>query len=216
MVHIEKELLIFSDDLSSPLHSPPWAVSLRFLEKYHPHLSLKSTTLTFPQLCPSIYSVTLNKLPAPRSSAVNKEQNLETKGWKSDWEYSKHQPAWYVGTDERVLDICAFLEPYNHTQMWSPSHCRTKIYFLRSQNSRIKRPQCNACAYACSAVSESMDCSPPGSPVHGIFQQEYCSGLPFPPSGDLSDPGTEPESLLPPALVGGFFTTVNYHFQITV
>ena len=115
-----------------------------------------------------------------------------------------------------VLDIGAFLEPYSHTQMWSPSHCRTKIYLLRSQNSRIKWPQCNACAYACSAVSESMDCSTPGSPAHGIFQQEYCSGLPFPPSGDLSNPGTEPESLLPPALAGGFFTTVNHHFQITV
>ena len=29
--------------------------------------------------------------------------------------------------------------------------------------------------------------------------------MPFPPPGDLPDPGTEPPS---PALVGGFFTTV--------
>ena len=35
-------------------------------------------------------------------------------------------------------------------------------------------------------------------------RQEYYSGLPFPPPGDLPDPGTEPDS---PALVGGFFTT---------
>ena len=34
--------------------------------------------------------------------------------------------------------------------------------------------------------------------------QEYWSGLPFPPPGDLSDPWTEPMS---PALAGGFFTT---------
>jgi len=39
-----------------------------------------------------------------------------------------------------------------------------------------------------------MDHSPPGSSVHGIFQAriEYWSGLPFPPPGDLPDPGIEP------------------------
>ena len=35
-------------------------------------------------------------------------------------------------------------------------------------------------------------------------RQEYWSGLPFPPPGDLPDPGFGPE---PPALAGGFFTT---------
>ena len=37
--------------------------------------------------------------------------------------------------------------------------------------------------------------------------QEYWSGLPFPPSGDLPDPGIEIPSLTSPALAGGFFTT---------
>ena len=36
-------------------------------------------------------------------------------------------------------------------------------------------------------------------------RQEYWSGWPFPPPGDL--PGMEPESLMSPALAGGFFTT---------
>ena len=35
-------------------------------------------------------------------------------------------------------------------------------------------------------------------------RQEYWSALPFPPPGDLLDPGIEPAS---PALAGGFFTT---------
>ena len=39
-----------------------------------------------------------------------------------------------------------------------------------------------------------MNCSPPGSSVHGILQQKYWSGLPFPPPADLPDPGTEPVS----------------------
>ena len=32
-------------------------------------------------------------------------------------------------------------------------------------------------------------------------------GLPCPPPGDLPNPGTEPESLISPALAGGFFIT---------
>ena len=38
-------------------------------------------------------------------------------------------------------------------------------------------------------------------------RQEYWSGLPCPPPEDLLDSGIEPESLMPPALAGGFFTT---------
>ena len=34
----------------------------------------------------------------------------------------------------------------------------------------------------------------------GFFRQEYWSGLPFPPPGDLPDPGTEPVSLVTPEL----------------
>ena len=41
----------------------------------------------------------------------------------------------------------------------------------------------------------------------GFSRQEYWSGLPCPPSGDLPDPGIEPASLASPALVGRFFTT---------
>ena len=38
----------------------------------------------------------------------------------------------------------------------------------------------------------------------GFFRQEYWSGLPFPPLGDLPNPEIEPSS---PASSGGFFTT---------
>ena len=38
----------------------------------------------------------------------------------------------------------------------------------------------------------------------GFSQQEYWSGFPFPPPGDLPHPGTEPMS---PALAGRLFTT---------
>ena len=39
-----------------------------------------------------------------------------------------------------------------------------------------------------------------------FFRQEYWSGLPFPPPGDLSNPGTELSSPTSNALAGGFFT----------
>ena len=38
-------------------------------------------------------------------------------------------------------------------------------------------------------------------------RQEYWSGLPFPPPGDLPDSGIKPMPLMSPALAGGFFTT---------
>ena len=41
----------------------------------------------------------------------------------------------------------------------------------------------------------------------GFSRQEYWSGLPCPPPGDLPDPGIEPSSLTSPASAGGFFTT---------
>ena len=41
----------------------------------------------------------------------------------------------------------------------------------------------------------------------GFSKQEYWSGLPCPPPGNLPDPGMEPVSLRSPMLAGGFFTT---------
>ena len=38
-------------------------------------------------------------------------------------------------------------------------------------------------------------------------RQEHWTGLPFPPPGDLPDPGMEPESLRSPALASRFLTT---------
>ena len=41
----------------------------------------------------------------------------------------------------------------------------------------------------------------------GFSRQEYSSGLPWPPPGDLSTPGVELTSPASPVLAGGFFTT---------
>ena len=44
-------------------------------------------------------------------------------------------------------------------------------------------------------LCDPKDCNPSGSSVHGILQQEYWSGFPCPPPGNLPDPGIETESL---------------------
>ena len=53
-------------------------------------------------------------------------------------------------------------------------------------------------------LCDAMDCSPPGSCVLEFSRQEYWSGLPLPPPGDLLSPESKPTS---PALAGRFFTT---------
>ena len=57
------------------------------------------------------------------------------------------------------------------------------------------------------ALCDPADYSPPGSSVHGISQQEYGSGVPFPTPGGLPCPGIEPVSTESPALAGRFFTS---------
>ena len=53
-----------------------------------------------------------------------------------------------------------------------------------------------------------MNCSQPGSSVHGILQARTVEWfLPSPPPGNPPNPGIEPASLMSPALTGGFLTT---------
>ena len=52
-----------------------------------------------------------------------------------------------------------------------------------------------------------MDCSPPGSSVHGILQIRTLEWVAMPFSRGSSQPRVEPASLMSPALVGRFFTT---------
>ena len=49
----------------------------------------------------------------------------------------------------------------------------------------------------------------------GFSSQEYQSGLPCPPPGELPSPGIEPVSLTPPALADRLFTTSTTGSPIT-
>ena len=50
----------------------------------------------------------------------------------------------------------------------------------------------------------------------GLSRQEYWSGLPWPPPGDLPDPGIEPTSFMSSALSGEVFITSTWETHITV
>ena len=66
---------------------------------------------------------------------------------------------------------------------------------------------CAKLLHSCPTLCSPIDCSPPGSSIHGILQAEYGSGLPCPPPGNLLTPGIKPASLMSPVLAGEFFTT---------
>ena len=48
----------------------------------------------------------------------------------------------------------------------------------------------------------------PASSVRGLFRQKHWSELPFPPPGDLPDPGIKPLSLASHVLAGGFWDAI--------
>ena len=60
---------------------------------------------------------------------------------------------------------------------------------------------------SCPALCDPMDCSPPGSSVHGILQARILEWVPMPFSRGSPNPGIKPTSLTSPALTGMFFTT---------
>ena len=60
---------------------------------------------------------------------------------------------------------------------------------------------------SCPTLCKPMGYSPPGSSVHGITLARIVEWVALSSSRDLPDTGIEPASLVPPALVGGFFTT---------
>ena len=75
---------------------------------------------------------------------------------------------------------------------------RTEACSCNTQSHRKVQPTHPTCSAVlshnsqlCLTLCDPMDCSPPGSSVHGILQ---ASGLPCPPPEDLPNPGIKPRS----------------------
>ena len=61
-------------------------------------------------------------------------------------------------------------------------------------------------AQSCPTLCYPIDCSLPGSSVHGILQARILEWVAIPSSRGSSDPGIESMSFISPALADRFFT----------
>ena len=84
----------------------------------------------------------------------------------------------------RLKGMCMHVFTHTHT------HHSIPLYFLPLDLS-LPYIMCVRVAQSCLTVCDPMDCSPPGSPVHGDSPDKNTDGLPFPSPGDLSNSGIE-------------------------
>ena len=89
--------------------------------------------------------------------------------------------------------------------------CLEKLSIVKSicKSQLIFRGLCGKSLKLCPTLCDHLDYSLPGSSVHGVLQARILEArvLPYPPPGDLPNPGIKPASLVSPTLAGGFFTT---------
>ena len=62
-------------------------------------------------------------------------------------------------------------------------------------------------AQSCLTLCDPMDCSPPGSSVHGFPRREYWSGLPLSSPGNIPDSETQPASTYISCFASAFVIT---------
>ena len=94
---------------------------------------------------------------------------------------------WYTHFEKTVW--------YNLLYLWMNLPYKPEVLFLdicsRGQNYLCC---CYLVIKSCPTLLQPMDCSSPGSSVHGILQARILAWVPFPSPGDLSHAGIEPES----------------------
>ena len=68
-------------------------------------------------------------------------------------------------------------------------------------------PVCAKSLQSCLTLCDPLDCSPPGSSVHGIIQVRILEWVAMPSSRKSSPPRDHTPRSLRSAMAGGFFTT---------
>ena len=128
-------------------------------------------------------------------------------------------------------NVSSKMERLPTATVWYTSHCLTshsnglcvfktssfvKNMHVRRDYNRKSRPErdrshsCFRCLWWCSVMSNSMilwTIAHHAPLSMGFTRQEYWSGFPCPPPGDLSNLENEPTSLMFPAVAGRFSTT---------
>ena len=93
----------------------------------------------------------------------------------------------------------------SHPAMYSIQHGARGFKIISEQVCAVYAKSPQLCPTVSHEIPWAIDSQAPSS--MGFSRQEYWSGLPCPPPGDLPQPGIEPASLRSPTLAGRFFTT---------
>ena len=69
------------------------------------------------------------------------------------------------------------------------------IHHVSHKSTLLTVRSCAKLLQSCPPLCDPMDCSPPGSSVHGILRARILEWVAMPSSRGSSDPGIKPESL---------------------
>ena len=117
--------------------------------------------------------------PLAHSYCILQGQNVSTILWLPQMSQNKVIPSLYSVV-------------YRHTQ-WYAGKCLTTSS-LKKKEAKICRHYCCLFTQLCLALCDPMDCSRPGSSVHGILQARIVEWVAISFSRDLPDPGIKPMS----------------------
>ena len=129
------------------------------------------------------------------------------------------------GEDNRKRPSCSIVgdrlrefshHPFSGSTAWLWMRCSSRVWNNVGKCLHMKKATEHDWHIHCAVLSRfscvglfvtlwTVACQAP--PSTGFSRQEYWSGLPCPPPGDLPDPGIKPMSLTSPALADGFCTT---------
>ena len=99
--------------------------------------------------------------------------------------------SWTIGV-ERVETVADFI--LGGSKITADGDCSHEIKRHLLLGRKVITNLESEVAQLCPTLCNLVDCSLPGSSVHGFSRQEYWSGLPFPSPGHLPNAGIEPRS----------------------
>ena len=133
-------------------------------------------------------------LPGLASPPFPNEQLLESAHWGSGKVMEVERWLFPIIKETGDKERLGAQEP--HRALHGIDKQRTKCpanYSCLLKTSHLRVGMCSV-AQSCPTLCDPVDCSPPGSPVHGVLQTRILEWGPCPHPGDLPDPGIEPMS----------------------
>ena len=100
---------------------------------------------------------------------------------------------------------CIFCYIYIHTHTYVHITVYSVIYTYTHTHIYVYMHESQVASVLSNSL-QLMNCSLPGSSVHGILQARMLEWVAMPSSRESSEPGIKPASLMSPTLADGFFT----------